>query len=91
MTLTLKDGTLTVKQDMAGGQFTRRAPARKRASTPVRSRYQLRNLRFDFGGRYEQVRRISTMTQDRLEDHETAGPCSRPVPPDTAIANAARD
>ena len=30
MTLTLKDGALAVKQDIAGGQFTRTAPARRR-------------------------------------------------------------
>ncbi len=35
MTLTLKDGMLSVKQDMAGGQFSRPARARRRAKQPV--------------------------------------------------------
>jgi hypothetical protein len=30
MTLTLKDGTLTVKQDMAGGQFTQNGTGKKK-------------------------------------------------------------
>ena len=30
MTLTLKDGTLTVKQDMAGGQFTQSGTGKKK-------------------------------------------------------------
>ena len=30
MTLTLKDGALTVKQDMAGGQFTQNGTGKKK-------------------------------------------------------------
>ena len=30
MTLTLKDGTLTVKQDMAGGQFSQTGTGKKK-------------------------------------------------------------
>ena len=69
MTLTLKDGTLTVKQDIAGGQFTAVGHRQEKGLTLVIPTAQ---MRFDIGGRYEQVRRVSSIVQDRLEDAEPA-------------------
>ena len=92
MTLTLKDGALTVKQYMAGGSSRRsggwqeegltlqRCLARLRPGTCVPSRN-----RASVPADAKTGPRISTMTQDCLEDSKPLVRVAA-VPPDTAIA-----